>query len=554
MQNFSIQKNRKTSVIHKPERLSCIRRLLAIVLILAMVLSLAGCTMPFGGNKPKVNTSRSTEATRKDFDSFIHNIFVDNVTADSVTLNFTLAHPEDFEVPKIDPTLGEFGEDAMKRDLVKMENDYNVLQTFDYSKLTDEQQLIYDELMYLMKESIEGGDYIWYNEVLGPVTGIQAQLPLLLAEFHFYDKEDISIYLDVLKDVDDYFNQIIAFEKEKQKKGFFMSNQTADDIIAQCMDFINKPEENFLITDFEENISSVEGVTDAERQEFINENKKAITETVIPAYEALIKCLKELKSDKNNQEGLCNLKNGKEYYTYLLHVNSGSSRSVSDIESLLEQTIKMSEKKITKVLSASPDSYDEASSVEYPYTDPTEIVEYLKKSCAEDFPDLTNVSYTIKYVPESLQDSLSPALYLTPALDNFSENSIYINNGNNRDMSKIFTTLAHEGYPGHLYQATYFNEKHPHEVRSVFGNGGYSEGWGTYAELYSFQLAGLKDSVASLLQENTIASLCVYAKADIGIHYHGWDIKKTAEYLEEFGYSDNEVKDIYNTLLSDPAV
>ena len=67
----------------------------------------------------------------------------------------------------------------------------------------------------------------------------------------------------------------------------------------------------------------------------------------------------------------------------------------------------------------------------------------------------------IKYVSQEMQNFLSPAFYLIPALDNTEENIIYINNGHISDDLSLYTTLAHEGYPGHLYQTTYFASKTP---------------------------------------------------------------------------------------------
>ena len=75
------------------------------------------------------------------------------------------------------------------------------LTDYDYASLNEDQKLCYD----LIKENFildcTYADYILYNEVLGPTTGLQAQLPILLAEYNFSSKEDIEDYLLLLKDV-----------------------------------------------------------------------------------------------------------------------------------------------------------------------------------------------------------------------------------------------------------------------------------------------------------------------------------------------------------------
>lgn len=75
---------------------------------------------------------------------------------------------------------------------------------------------------------------------------------------------------------------------------------------------------------------------------------------------------------------------------------------------------------------------------------------------------------------------------MVPAIDNTKENVIYINQGHIPDDLDFYTTLAHEGYPGHLYQTTYFASTNPAPLRSLLNFGGYTEGWATYSEMMSY--------------------------------------------------------------------
>ena len=63
-----------------------------------------------------------------------------------------------------------------------------------------------------------------------------------------------------------------------------------------------------------------------------------------------------------------------------------------------------------------------------------------------------------------MEEYLSPAFYMIPAIDNTSENVIYINKGHITDNLSLFTTFAHEGYPGHLYQNVYYASLHPNPI------------------------------------------------------------------------------------------
>lgn len=65
------------------------------------------------------------------------------------------------------------------------ENWLSSLERFPYEALTEEQKLEYDTLRSLLKTELKSSEVLEYSECLGPTTGIQAQLPLILAEYHF---------------------------------------------------------------------------------------------------------------------------------------------------------------------------------------------------------------------------------------------------------------------------------------------------------------------------------------------------------------------------------
>lgn len=503
---------------------------------------------------PKVQDNRSVKKTQSDFDALIQQIFRDEVTSDSFTLNYTLKAKENYGITQEKPTLGEYSLKEMKNSLVVSENRVATLETYDYEKLTKEQKLIYDTIYLLSKQNLEAADFLEYTECLGPTTGIQTQLPVYFAEYSLRSKNDVDTYLELLNLVPAYFKEILSFEQMKAKKGIFMSETTAQAIIDQCNDFVSKTEQNYLITIFAGKLLSVADMTDTEKSTYEQKNKELVLNAVIPAYKNLAEGLKELIGSSKNQKGLCYLEKGKEYYSYLVKAKTGSDRSIKEIEHILDNKIEELKKKIAKVISDTPDVYYQAQKAEYTYNTPQTAMEHLKKAIQKDFPALDeSIGYELKYVDASLEESMSPAFYLTPAIDDYKNNVIYINRNKRYDLSKAFTTIGHEGYPGHLYQTCYFQSQNPSPLRSMINVAGYTEGWGTYAELYGYDLAGLKKDVAKLLKENTLITLCLYAKADIGIHYKGWDQKKLQRYLTDFGFSKSNMMAIYQSLLAEPA-
>ena len=120
-------------------------------------------------------------------------------------------------------------------------------------------------------------------------------------------------------------------------------------------------------------------------------------------------------------------------------------------------------------------SFDGSGS--FTLTEPAAILENLKKQMEESFPEIPDaeksaVDYEIRYVPEYLESVLSPAFYLTSPIDDPSRNTIYINNGYSDSTEDLYTTLAHEGFPGHLYQTAYHRVHSVHPLASLLSCSG----------------------------------------------------------------------------------
>lgn len=491
----------------------------------------------------------------EDFNAFTNRIFTTEVQQDTITLNFSLADPKAYGINNPEVTFGSFSVKSIEDSLIRSENYLSVLKQYNYNELSESDKLTYDILKRDLELELKLGDYILYTEILGPTTGIQAQLPVLLAEYNFYSKNDIETYLKLLPQVYTYFKDIALFEKEKSEAGLFMKDDVADNIINQCNSFIKDKENNYLLEIFNEKVDDFPGLTKKEIANYKKQNKKAVVSYIIPAYELLIKELSKLKGTGTNEGGLAHYDKGKEYYEYLIATRTGSAKSVPEIKKMLEKSINTNLLKLSTIVAKNPSVYDVATKPTYSLTDPSEIVEYLKSGIERDFPAPPDVNYSIKYVHESLQEHLSPAMYLIPAVDNYQDNIIYINDNPSYDMSQIYPTIAHEGYPGHLYQSVYFRSKNPSPIRSLLSFGGYVEGWATYVEYLSFYGAGFDLDVASFLDASMAANMALYCRLDIGIHYDGWSLADTTDYLAQFGLTDaRTIQTLYTTMLDEPAL
>lgn len=485
------------------------------------------------------------------FESYTQELFCKEVSANTVNLHYTLKEPEKYGIEAAPVTFGTFDVEA---EAVKAsaENICEVLLGFEYDELDTENKLTYDILNYQLRMMKESADYILYEEPLSLVSGVQTQLPVVLSEYQFYDREDADVYLELLGTTEKYFDSLIKFEREKAAAGLFMADYAADTVISQCQAFLDMGEGNYLYSTFTDRINKLDDLTEEEKSDYIQDNALAVNDSVFPAYEKLISSVEELKGSGKNEKGLAYLPEGTDYYELVVKSSTGSDRTVEELEDMTRRQISADLDAMEQVLGISTGEAAEAAA-SMGQENAEMILSYLKDGIGTAFPEPPDTVLEVKYVAEEMEEHLSPAFYMIPAIDNTQENVIYINQAHMGDDLTLFTTLAHEGYPGHLYQTTYYESTDPDPIRSMMDFGGYVEGWATYAEMGSYYLTPLSKEQATLLQKNSSIILALYALADMGIHYEGWSRMDTVEFFKTYGITDAQtVEDIYELIIGSP--
>ena len=496
-------------------------------------------------------SSLHAESSDRQFRTFTRSLFQTEVSANTISLHYTLRSPSDYGIADIPATYGSLSSDPVAAK-ASVRNVLSSLQEFDPGTLSSENALTFKILDTYLENASTGTDYLLYQEPLGPVSGIHTQLPVLLSEYSFYDTQDVETYLALLKETPSYFDSVIRFEQKKAASGLFMPDYQVDSVLDTCQSFIDMGKENYLVSTFDERIASLDLLPENKKDSFRAENMELVTEEIYPAYQNLITAIKSLKGKGTNEQGLSHFPYGKKYYEYLVRQTTGCNESISRLRLMTRAQILEDLNAMQKVLFPADAALTQASVLEQ--TPPDSMLDDLRSKITDTFPEIPDVDFQVKYVPESMQDYLSPAFYMIPAIDNLTENVIYINNGQTASGLNLYTTLAHEGYPGHLYQTVYFSASEPDPIRSILDFGGYVEGWATYAEMMSYYLAPLSKTEASLLQKNSSVILGLYALADMGIHYDGWSVTDTVRFFSDYGINDaNAVQSIYELIIGSPA-
>lgn len=520
-----------------------------LLFVLLLSLFLSGCLTP-----PETNPDSSVHLSgipspTPSFEDFTNTLFCEEICEDTISLHYSLASPDSYGISDIPITLGSvWASVSPDADAVSY---YEELLDYDFSSLSEAEQTTFRVLERHLNLLLAAPSSPYLSELLGPVSGFQAQLPLLLAEYRFDDVTDVEQYLALLPKVYDYFTELSDFEKKKSAAGYFMDDTTARDIIRQCESFLVNPDENFLLSTFAQRLSALE-LPLAQETEYLLQNQNALYTYILPAYEQLVETLTDCLGTGKNPYGMCYFEQGKEYYSLLVRMTTGSDKSIGELRKLLSDTIDASYVTLASALSSDPSLYITAMSPDFPETDPNAILPYVIRQSEQDFPFVDCGNYEIKYIPESLQEHVSPAMYLIPPMDRYEPNVIYINPNPDFDQNALYPTIVHEGYPGHLYQTVSSLSAEPNALRYLLTPTGYKEGWATYVENYCYKYAGFSDALTAFLQADHTISLCLYALSDIYIHYDGYTPEQLAAALAEYGFPQDTSDLIYQTLLAEP--
>jgi uncharacterized protein (DUF885 family) len=551
------------------------------------------------------------------FKRYTRNLFCQEVSSNTITLHYTLKDPSAYDITDVPVTFGSFSSN-IEAICAASENALSLLHSFHSDCLSSDNALTYQVLDEYLELSMDEGNYTLYNEPLAPMTGTQAQLPVLLSEYQFYGQNDVDTYLTLLTQTPAYFDSLLAFEQAKSDAGLFMPSYSADAIVEECQSFVAMGEQNYLIDSFDDRLEQLELRDDLET-DYKKQNEDYIKNYVFSAYNTLADGITELRDTGQNDQGLCYFPEGKDYYEILVAAETGSSRNVQELQELtlkqISEDMTALQTTLANITSSNDssgsstsgsdssgndsfgndssdndsfgnDSYGSSasdsdssgssasgndtsgssasssgssgssslSSITLADSNPSSILATLATQISGDFPALPAVHTTVKYVQESMEEYLSPAFYMIPPLDDNNENIIYINAGHISSDMSLFTTLAHEGYPGHLYQTVYYENQSHDPIRSLLNFGGYTEGWATYSEMLSYYYAPIEKSQALVLQKNASIILGLYALADMGIHYDGWSLTDTISFFSTYGITDADtIQSIYKLIIADPA-
>ena len=512
-------------------------------------------------------SSGYADTENQEFEKYLDDLFKKAVTEDTLSYNYQVKDGSKYGIEPPKATLGDakMDKETLENQKKEMQEAYDKLISFESAELTEDERFIYDTLKTDSEIELKLFDNIYLYEPFSPMRGFQANIATNLTDYRFDDKSDVEDYVTLIGQIRAYVDEALKFEYEKSEAGFFMSDKVADKVIEQCDEFTAEGENHFLIETFDERVDQLTFLSDEEKADFKKRDKEAVLNSAIPAFQDIKKTLSELKGTGKNELGICYYEGGKDYYTeYIFPSFSGSSKTCSEEINVMDTRQQNLVLQMSALYYSNPDAYEyftknySTIQSEYDKMSATEMIDYFMNNVMDDYPELDSIPYKANYLDKHMEKIMDQVLayYMSPAIDDKENNLIYVNGSHPEGM---WTTLSHEGCPGHMFQNAYFQSTNPKPIRAIQGNLGYMEGWAVYSSygtLSKCDFGGSEyaETLGQLLKINEDLGYLLYGRVDLGVNFEGWKLDDVKRFLEKSGFSTDIAEDVMTVVIGDPGV
>lgn len=478
---------------------------------------------------------------KESFSDFEDELFQEMMSEDYTTLHFSLRDYQKYGIEKPDVNIGDASWDDYEDNVEDCDEYLKKLQSFDYDSLSETEQKDYRTISFYLERNKELNSYPYFDWAFNSAEGVIDNLLTTFTEFVFYEKEDIDDYLATLASVPAYLDQCLENTKKQAAKGYFLTDamlKATEDAIEK---FVDKKDDNELIKIFDENIDAFDGLSAEEKEAYKKKNREIVLNAYIPSYEKVAEELQKLKGSRKADYNVSSLDGGSEYYAALARYKTSIDADVETILDICTQYIEKSVDELYDIMQ----NHSEVTEETLDFDSAEDVLSYLEGHL-DAFPVLDKVYYNVQYLDPSVANDSIVAYYLSPPVDDMRDNVIKINGDNVSDVLDLYTTLAHEGFPGHLYQTNYYIQQQPSLLRTQLTMMGYQEGWGMFAEGQALHVSGLSEYASEYQKINIELNYVLSAAVDLGVNGLGWSTKDVSKYLDRLDLNSSIAKDLYD--------
>ncbi|MGM0631326.1 MAG: DUF885 domain-containing protein [Pseudomonadota bacterium] len=442
----------------------------------------------------------------------------------------------------------DISEESAKEELALQKEQLERVKAIDESKLDEQTKISW----MLMKQKLENdiADFKWrhYNYPVNQMFGMHSSVASLLINQHgISEVEDAQDYIARLNGLPGLFDQLAENLELRAEKGIIAPKFVYPYVISDSKNIItgapfDDGEPSALWEDFSKKLDSLD-IDDSKRNELLDSAKKAMLESVKPAYENLITAVEGVAEQATTKDGAWKFPDGEAFYNNALKRTTTTDLTAEEIHEIGLSEVERIHDEMRGIMEevgfegTLEEFFVHMRNNEdfiYPSTEEgrqryldeaTAYIDNMRERLDELFIKKPKADLIVKAVEPFREKSAGKAFYQQPSMDGTRPGTYY---ANLYDMDAMPTyqmeALAyHEGIPGHHMQIAIQQELEGIPKFRRFGRyTAYSEGWGLYTEKLPKEIGLYKDPYSDFGRLAMELWRAVRLVVDTGIHDKKW--------------------------------
>ena len=475
------------------------------------------------------------------FDAFVEASYRRMLSRDPETV-LTLGLSQIFGVPT--DQLTDITDEYIRQTQALESDIFSMLQHYDRSTLTAEQQLTYDIYAWYLNDRVNGHEFMYDDYPINPsVLSMHYALLQFFTDLRpMTSLRDAQDYVICLSQMDNKFEQLIDGLQRREKNGVMLPRFLIGWILGDLKGVAtSSARATPYFTAFESKVSTLTNISTSDKQSLLAAAEEAINTAVIPAYQELVGYFEHLQTVATNDAGVWKFPNGEAYYTYVLNHYTSTDLTADQIHELGLQAL-------DRIRAEMRTTFDQLG-----YPKDESIPESFAR-VANDSGSLSGEEIVRGYeeiittVDQNIGSvfDLRPSIgviviggptggyYNPPAIDGSRPGMFYAQDIGMVPKYSMPTLAYHEAIPGHHYQIAIAQQLNLPSFRRGSDFTAYVEGWALYAERLVAELGFYENDVyGNLGRLQAEAFRAARLMVDTGIHARRWTFDQAVDFTVE---------------------
>ncbi|HEY4565000.1 MAG TPA: DUF885 domain-containing protein [Thermoanaerobaculia bacterium] len=450
--------------------------------------------------------------------------------------------------PGLDDRLGDLSPETIELGKRLSRDERAALASIDRARLTPSEQVNYDLALWRVEQGIEGERFHAEYMLVHQLSGIQQDLPGLLASMPTRSVQDWENRLSRLRQVPRLVDQTLALLAQGLAAGITPPKVTLRDVPAQFESLLTEdPAKSPVLESFQQ---IPEAIPAADRERLRREAAQVFQSQVAPALRKLHDYLVRTYIPGARQTiAMSDLPDGRDWYAYEVRNATTTDLTPEQIHQLGLAEVKRIRQEMDALIAATGFKGTFQEFCQFLRTDPRffydkpedllrgyrDLTKRIDPELVKLFGRLPRLPYGVMEVPASAARSQTTGYYANGSLAAGRPGWFNVNTYDLRSRPKweMEALASHESVPGHHIMYALIEEQGElPDWRKWDVYPAMSEGWALYAESLGYEIGLYKDPYSRFGQLTYEMWRAIRLVVDTGLHVKGWTRQQAIDYCK----------------------